>query len=130
MAGVDKRRSLPTFATPRLSKAAQTSTIERVRGRAGGVDVWVWADSFTEYFRTGPGRSAIEYLEGAGLEVRVIDERACCALTWTSTGQRDTARTILDRTRATLAPYSTASCPVLGIEPLHGGAASDAGQPS
>ncbi len=117
MAGVDKRRSLPTFATPRLSKAAQTSTIARVRGRAGGVDVWVWADSFTEYFRTGPGRSAIEYLESAGLTVRVIDERACCALTWTSTGQRDTARTILDGTRATLTPYVDSGVPVLGLEP-------------
>ena len=33
-------------------------------------DVWVWADSFTEYFRTGPGLAAIAYLEGAGLTVR------------------------------------------------------------
>ncbi|WP_183093540.1 FAD-binding and (Fe-S)-binding domain-containing protein [Nocardioides stalactiti] len=117
VAGMDARRSLPPLATPRLRKAAPTSTLEKVQGRAGGVDVWVWADSFTEYFRTGPGLAALTYLESAGLTARVIDERACCALTWTSTGQRDAAERILDRTRATLTPYLDSGVPVLGVEP-------------
>jgi Fe-S oxidoreductase len=117
VAGVDSRRSLPELATRRLRRAAPTSTIAKVHGRSGGVDVWVWADSFTEYFRTGPGLATLAYLEGAGLTARVIDERACCALTWTSTGQRDTARKVLDRTRATLAPYVDSGVPVLGVEP-------------
>lgn len=117
VAGVDARRSLPALAAPRFRKAAATSTIERVRGRAGGVDVWVWADSFTEYFRTGPGLAVMRYLDRAGVTARVIDERACCALTWTSTGQRDTARKVLDRTREVLAPYVDSGVPVLGVEP-------------
>ncbi len=49
--------------------------------------------------------------------MRVIDERACCALTWTSTGQRDTARRILDRATAVLSPYIDSGVPVLGLEP-------------
>jgi Fe-S oxidoreductase len=117
VAGVDQRRSLPELARRRFRKEASTSTIENVRGRAGGVDVWVWADSFTEYFRTGPGLATIVFLEGAGLTVRVIDEKACCGLTWTSTGQRDTAARILERTRAVLAPYVDSGVPVLGVEP-------------
>ncbi|MDZ5622820.1 FAD-binding and (Fe-S)-binding domain-containing protein [Nocardioides sp. HM23] len=131
VAGVDERRSLPVLASPRFRKASAVVTGRLSAG--GGLDtpspsgsgysstetpdVWVWADSFTEYFRTGPGLAAIGYLEGAGLTVRVIDEPACCALTWTSTGQRDTARKILDRTREVLTPYVDSGVPVLGIEP-------------
>ena len=91
--------------------------VARVRRQADQPDVWVWADSFTEYFRTGPGLATMSYLERTGLTVRVIDERACCALTWTSTGQRDTARRILGRTREVLAPYVDSGVPVLGVEP-------------
>ncbi len=116
MAGVDKRRSLPTFATPTLRKLSRDAR-RTTSSTSEGVDVWVWADTFTEYFRTGPGLATITYLEGAGLRVGVIDERACCALTWTSTGQRDTAEKILARTRATLAPYVDSGVPVLGVEP-------------
>ena len=72
VAGVDQRRSLPVLAAPRFRKAAGG---EPRRRDTEPPDVWVWADSFTEYFRTGPGLAAIDYLEGAGLEVRVIDER-------------------------------------------------------
>jgi FAD/FMN-containing dehydrogenase/Fe-S oxidoreductase len=141
MAGVDQRRSLPALAAPRFRKAGvvvsrlvasapRTSTTEEASRKGsrdarrassstseGQPDVWVWADSFTEYFRTGPGLATIAYLEGAGLTVRVIDERACCALTWTSTGQRDTARKVLDRTTAVLTPYLESGVPVLGVEP-------------
>ena len=111
-----------------VASAPHTSTTEDAprkgrRSRAssstseGQPDVWVWADSFTEYFRTGPGLATIAYLERAGLTVRVIEERACCALTWTSTGQRDTARKVLDRTTAVLTPYLESGVPVLGVEP-------------
>ncbi len=125
VAGVDQRRSLPPLAAPRFRKAAarglvtlaeRPSTNDATVGRRTP-DVWVWADSFTEYFRTGPGLATIAYLQGAGLTVRVIDERACCALTWTSTGQRDAARKVLDRATAVLTPYLESGVPVLGVEP-------------
>ncbi|KAA1428444.1 FAD-binding and (Fe-S)-binding domain-containing protein [Nocardioides antri] len=112
VAGVDKRRSLPELAAPRFRK-----TQEVARLATGDPDVWVWADTFTDYFRTGPGLAAIRFLEAAGLRVGVIEEQACCALTWTSTGQRDTARKILERTTAALTPYLDSGVPVLGVEP-------------
>lgn len=116
-AGVDQRRSLPTFATKRLRRLAATSTIEQVRGRAGGVDVWVWADSFTDHFRTAPGLAAIEFLEASGLRVRVIGDRACCALPWITTGQLDAAQRIVGKAVTALAPYVDSGVPVLGLEP-------------
>ncbi|RHW28244.1 FAD-binding oxidoreductase [Nocardioides immobilis] len=109
MAGVDKRRSLPTFASPTLKKAV---------GRGSGdPDVWVWADTFTDYFRTGPGLAAIGYLESAGLTVRVIEEQACCALPWITTGQLDAARKIVGKAVGALAPYVDSGVPVVAFEP-------------
>ena len=56
-------------------------------------------------------------LEAAGLDVRVINEDACCGLTWVTTGQLDKARKIMGRTVATLAPYVASGVPVIGLEP-------------
>ena len=80
-------------------------------------DVWIWADSFTDHFLPQTAHAAIRVLEAAGLRVRVIDEDACCGLTWVTTGQLDRARTIMARTVATLAPYVASGVPVVGLEP-------------
>ncbi|WP_425575064.1 FAD-binding and (Fe-S)-binding domain-containing protein [Nocardioides panacisoli] len=111
-AGVDPRRSLPQLSSPTLRKSSEVSRLG-----AGVADVWVWADTFTDHFRAGQGQAAIEYLENAGLRVRVIEEDACCALTWITTGQLGAARRIVAQTVATLAPYVDSGVPVLGLEP-------------
>jgi Fe-S oxidoreductase len=77
----------------------------------------VWADSFTDHFLPGSGHAAIRVLESAGLTVKVIDEDACCGLTWITTGQLTEAGRIATRTAATLAPYVQSGVPVLGLEP-------------
>ena len=109
-AGIDQRRGLPELA----SRSLRRST----RGAGGPEpDVWIWADSFTDHLAPDTAHAAIRVLEAAGLTVRVIDEAACCGLTWISTGQLDAARTIMARTVATLAPYVAGGTPVLGLEP-------------
>ncbi|QYJ03863.1 FAD-binding oxidoreductase [Nocardioides panacisoli] len=111
VAGVDQRRSLPTFARRTLRRSArEVEPVERP-------DVWVWADSFTNHFLPESGLAAIEYLRAVGLSVRVIDERACCALPWVTTGQLDAARGILGDAVERLAPYVAGGAPVLAIEP-------------
>lgn len=117
VAGVDQRRSLPQFASRTLRRSARAAD---AAGRVGAVetpDVWIWADSFTNHFLPASGLAAVRFLESQGLRVRVIDERACCGLTWITTGQLDTARRIAARTAATLAPYVASGVPVVGIEP-------------
>ncbi len=122
-AGVDRRRSVPEFAPRTLRRAVRSG---RVPGSAPGAgprhptrspDVWIWADTFTDHFLPGTAHAAIRFLEAAGLSVAVIDEEACCGLTWITTGQLDRARTIVEQTVATLAPYTRAGVPVLGLEP-------------
>ncbi|SDS58133.1 FAD/FMN-containing dehydrogenase [Nocardioides scoriae] len=112
-AGVDQRRSLPRFSEQPL------------RSRSGGgdaaartdVDVWVWADSFTDSFAADTGRAALELLRSTGLRAEVIPGPACCGLTWITTGQLSAARKIVGRAVETLHRYVSSGVPVVGLEP-------------
>lgn len=119
LAGVDQRRSLPELAGVSFRRMVRGAGPTAGSGPAvgSGPRVWVWADTFTDYFRTGPGLAALAYLEACGVRVGVIGEAACCGLTWHSTGQLDAARRITGKTAATLAPYRESGVPVLGMEP-------------
>ena len=119
MAGIDQRRSVPTFATQTLRKSdaprqAPGTDTEPVEAQP---DVWIWADSFTDHFFPRSGLGAIRYLEAQGLKVKVIQDDACCGLTWVTTGQLDRAKQIMGRTVRTLAPYIASGVPVVGLEP-------------
>ena len=107
VAGVDRRRSLPALAPSRLSRAAP----------AGDPDVWLWGDTFTDHFAPRIAEAVISFLAAAGVRAAVIPEPTCCGLTWFSTGQLDRARSIVEATAATLAPYVSSSVPVVGLEP-------------
>ena len=111
-AGIDPRRSIPSFAPTTLRKSAPTGRVAD-----GAPDVWIWADSFSDHFFPGNGHAAIRYLESVGRTARVIPDDACCALTWITTGQLDRAREIMTRTLATLKPYVESGVPVIGLEP-------------
>jgi Fe-S oxidoreductase len=113
-AGIDRRRSLPQFSERSLRKSHELSQWSTTAERP---DVWLWADSFTDHFGAGIGHAAVEVLAAAGLEARVIPERACCALTWVTTGQLDQARRILGDAVSTLHPYVASGVPVVGLEP-------------
>ena len=113
-AGIDHRRSLPAFSERSLRRSPELSQWTTT---ASSPDVWLWADTFTDHFGAGIGRAAVELLATVGLEARVIPERACCALTWVSTGQLDQARRIMADAVATLHPYVAAGTPVVGLEP-------------
>jgi len=117
VAGVDARRSLPTFESVTLRRWAGLRSRDgrSATSSTSEVDVWVWADSFTDHFRAGPGRSAIGWLDAQGVRVGVIDEHACCGLTWITTGQLDAARDIVGRAVTTLSSY--ADRPILALEP-------------
>ncbi|MCW2766285.1 MAG: linked oxidase domain protein [Nocardioides sp.] len=119
-AGIDQRRSLPTFASTTLRRSVKGRVPENDREGVVGhptPDVWIWADSFTDHFLPETAHAAIRFLEAAGLSVRVIEDDACCGLTWVTTGQLDKARAIMERTVGALAPYVTSGVPVIGLEP-------------
>ncbi|WP_366927583.1 FAD-binding and (Fe-S)-binding domain-containing protein [Aeromicrobium sp.] len=113
VAGVDQRRSLPTFARQSLTRWAR----RRPAPDVGRPRVLLWADSFTEFFDTAGGRAAVSVLEAAGYRVELLAKPACCGLTWITTGQLDQARSIVGQTVAQLHPYVDAGVPVVGLEP-------------
>jgi FAD/FMN-containing dehydrogenase/Fe-S oxidoreductase len=108
-AGVDQRRSLPRFSEKALRSGNQPL--------AANVDVWIWADSFTDRFAADTGRAAIRLLETMGLRAAVIPEPACCGLTWITTGQLNAARRIVGAAVETLHGYVGSGKPVIGLEP-------------
>ncbi len=113
IAGVDQRRSLPTFAHTKLSRWAR----KRAALAPGRPRVLLWADSFTEYFSTESGRSAVSLLESAGYQVEMLPRAACCGLTWITTGQLDRAQKIVAETVQALHPYVADGVPIVGLEP-------------
>ncbi|MBF4160743.1 FAD-binding and (Fe-S)-binding domain-containing protein [Nocardioides acrostichi] len=112
VAGIDQRRGIPRFADVSLQRSTQSASLGQE-----APDVWLWADSFTDHFSTGSGHAAIAFLASHGLTVRVISKRACCGLTWITTGQLDRARVLMRESVATLAPYVESGVPVFALEP-------------
>jgi Fe-S oxidoreductase len=77
----------------------------------------LWPDTFTNYFHPHVGQAAVTVLERAGWRVIMPGDGLCCGLTWISTGQLATAKRVLARTVAALAPHVRAGGYVVGLEP-------------
>ncbi|MFJ8578382.1 FAD-binding and (Fe-S)-binding domain-containing protein [Micromonospora sp. NPDC093277] len=114
-AGVDARRTLPSFATTTFRRWFARRDRPSAPGRHG--DVVLFVDSFTDAFSPEVGRAAVAVLEHAGYRVRVTGKPVCCGLTWISTGQLDGARRQVRATVAALAPHVRAGATVVGLEP-------------
>ncbi len=111
LAGVDARRSLPTFAEQTFRAwFAQ-------HPRADGSPIALWVDTFTDHFTPEVGRDAVRVLEGAGYQVHITEEPVCCGLTWISTGQLDGAKKQLRATLAALNSLVEQGMRVVGLEP-------------
>ncbi|HVW43525.1 MAG TPA: FAD-linked oxidase C-terminal domain-containing protein [Amycolatopsis sp.] len=108
VAGVDPRRSLPTFAPQTFRRWFAGHPM------ASGKPVTLWVDTFTDHFTPQVGIAAVNVLEDAGFSVSIPDTKLCCGLTWISTGQLGTARKLLARSVHALAAAGT---PVVGLEP-------------
>ncbi|XVU20898.1 FAD-binding and (Fe-S)-binding domain-containing protein [Actinoplanes sp. CA-054009] len=108
-AGVDKRRSIPTFA-PKTFRAGYVA-------KNTGKPVVLFVDSFTDHFSPEIAQAAVDVLVDAGYAPRVTSRKACCGLTWISTGQLDAARRILGATVDELHESVKQGIPVVGLEP-------------
>ncbi|WP_076258630.1 FAD-binding and (Fe-S)-binding domain-containing protein [Intrasporangium flavum] len=110
LAGVDRRRSIPAFARRpfRRSFSARSSDLK---------PVVLFADSFSDSFSPEVAEATVRVLRDAGYEPRLPSGSVCCGLTWITTGQLDSAKSILRRTVAALADDARAGLPIVGIEP-------------
>ncbi|WP_116043315.1 FAD-binding and (Fe-S)-binding domain-containing protein [Amycolatopsis palatopharyngis] len=111
MAGVDSRRTLPTFTKQTFRQWFSDHP------KASGEPVLLWVDTFTDHFTPQVGVAAVTVLEDAGFSVSIPDQKLCCGLTWISTGQLGTARRMLRRSVNALADAAEAGTPIVGLEP-------------
>ncbi len=85
----------------------------RTTGEHGRITLW--PDTFTNYLAPEVGHAAVRVAAAAGYAVDVPTEQVCCALTWVTTGQLDTARSVLRRTLD--ATSLGGDAPVVVLEP-------------
>lgn len=111
-AGVDVRRSLPTFA-----KKTFRSQFVKPTGAAPHGEVMLWVDPFTDRFAPEVALATVRVLQAAGYNVVLSPKAAGCALTWISTGQLEHARKIVRKTVSLLIPAAKAGIKIVGIEP-------------
>jgi Fe-S oxidoreductase len=121
--GVDSRRPMPQFrvagsarkaAAKAMNAAPHTITDEELAARPACV---IWVDSFTDAFQGAALPALLKVLFQAGYNPKVLQEDACCGLTWITTGQHDGARAQLCRALDVLHPIATSGTPIVGMEP-------------
>ena len=113
LAGLEQRE-VPLFARQTLQ---QWWSERGPRGRGERGTVMLWPDTFTNTFHPHIGQAAVEVLEAAGWQVVLPTAPLCCGLTWISTGQLDTAKSVLRRTVSHLSEHLRAGGYVVGLEP-------------
>ena len=111
-AGMDSRRKLPPFAPEAFLKSHKEVTIQN-----GNPQILLWVDSFTNSFTPSGASAAKELLETIGYEVVIPKEKACCGLTWISTGQLDGAKKRLLNLMDIFYPFVEAGIEIVGLEP-------------
>ncbi|MFF4220619.1 FAD-binding and (Fe-S)-binding domain-containing protein [Streptomyces nondiastaticus] len=125
LGGIAPERTIPRLADEPFVRWWEGRGRGRGRGReragagpaAGGADLVLWPDTFTNHLSPEVGRAAVTVLESAGLRIAVPPKSPCCGLTWISTGQLHRARRTLRRTLDVMAPALDAGLPVTVMEP-------------
>ena len=95
LAGISSERAIPPLARVPFTRGHDPLAV-RTTGDRGRITLW--PDTFTNYLSPEVGHAAVRVAAAAGYQVDVPTEPVCCGLTWITTGQLDTARTVLRRT--------------------------------
>lgn len=115
LAGVDQRRPMPKFR--KGSSARRDAAREVSRRKPQGKPVAIWVDSFSDAFEGDQMLGLVATLISAGYQPKVIEQNACCGLTWITTGQLDGAKAHLRNALDVLHPIAAAGIPIVGMEP-------------
>ncbi|MDO5726666.1 MAG: FAD-binding and (Fe-S)-binding domain-containing protein [Bowdeniella nasicola] len=109
--GMSPERELPS-----LERESLRSWMRRQDLGEGSTAV-LWADTFSHLLDSRGARDTFRVMKRAGHRVYLAPERACCGLTYITTGQLDRARAAQLRLIDTLAPVAAQGIPIVGVEP-------------
>jgi FAD/FMN-containing dehydrogenase/Fe-S oxidoreductase len=113
-AGIDRRRTLPEFASNHLRKWFQRHQPDSRAGTRG--KVVLLDDCFTTYNTPEVGRAAVRVLEAAGYRVELAG-LACCGRPAISKGLLTLGRDLAQQNVRALIEHARAGTPVVGCEP-------------
>ena len=123
--GLAPERQLPQFATvsfQRWRKNRSSSDTGQSSSSAPSPDtnrgeVFLWLDTFNNYFHPETARAALEVLEDAGFQVTTSRQNLCCGRPLYDFGMLDAAKKYLLRILQVLGPQITAGVPIVVLEP-------------
>ena len=115
LAGLDRRRSMPTFASVPFRVWRRRHAPPPAESPRG--EVLLFVDTFSDAFDPAAAVAAVQVLTDAGYRVRLPRSQECCGLTWITTGQLDGARDRLRPLVNRLLPAAAAGVPIVGLEP-------------
>ena len=114
VAGIDRRRTLPTFAFDDLRRWFRRHQPDPRAGTRG--TVVLMDDCFTTHNNPQVGRAAVRVLEAGGYRVELAG-LGCCGRPAISKGLLDEAKTLARENVARLVGHARAGTPILGCEP-------------
>lgn len=107
---IHSKRTMPRFA--------KAFTQERRTEQSSGLpEVFLWTDTFNNYFHPATMRAAYEVLVSAGFRVSLPKRHLCCGRPLYDFGLLDTAKQYLLKVLAAMAPQIAAGTPVVVLEP-------------
>ncbi len=107
---IHDKRTFPSFARPFTSE-------RRLSPSTGTADVFLWADTFNNYFHPATMRAAHKVLTDAGFRVLLPGQHLCCGRPLYDFGLLDTAKKYLLKVLDALAPQLAAGTPIVVLEP-------------
>jgi FAD/FMN-containing dehydrogenase/Fe-S oxidoreductase len=119
---IHPRRSLPRFCEPftpdrRLARDPRRRRDRRVPLPPEAPEVFLWADTFNNYFHPSTMRAAHRVLTTAGFRVTLPTQHLCCGRPLYDFGMLDTAKDYLLKTLNALTPQLHVGTPIVVLEP-------------
>jgi FAD/FMN-containing dehydrogenase/Fe-S oxidoreductase len=119
---IHPKRSFPRFSKPftpdrRLARDPQRRRDRRIPLPAEAPEVFLWADTFNNYFHPAAMRAAHNVLTSAGFRVTLPTQHLCCGRPLYDFGMLDTAKDYLLKTLNALTAQLQAGTPIVVLEP-------------
>jgi FAD/FMN-containing dehydrogenase/Fe-S oxidoreductase len=119
---IHPNRTFPRFAKPFTPDRRLARQPERYRDRRPALpntapEVFLWADTFNNYFHPATMRAAHQVLTTAGFRVTLSTQHLCCGRPLYDFGMLDTAKKYLLKILNALTPQLTAGTPIVVLEP-------------
>jgi FAD/FMN-containing dehydrogenase/Fe-S oxidoreductase len=115
VAGIHPKRTIPTFADQTFKAwfFGRPAAKEGARKK----QVILWADTFTNHFKTETAKAAVEVLEDAGFNVKVYERSMCCGRPLYDWGMLDRAKRHLQNILKVVSTDVSAGIPIVVLEP-------------